>query len=499
MRRAPDHQAGDLRLTIQTGSARKRCASLMVLFGMLLTSCSVATTSQPENLATQPTRTSPSTSLPPASTTTTTVGIADPVGRVGLYEVDPRTLEPVDASAPITTGDWLYGTSSKNGDWLALTVWLESGPNSETDLIRMVNVADQTVVSEAKVLVPTYPMVADDGTAYWVDGNMAPFLRLYSLRVGAESAELAFNDFPVGFERLTDGTILDINRIGWLGLFGPQTEEDATGLVVLDLATSTTTTYLLPEVTAGGGEIDVDETRIFEWFQPEATWDAERNLAYVVHADQDAFTVVDLETGETNTHSWAPSTSWFGRLLTWLVPPAQAKGPSLGTRRSPALSPDGTTLFVGTYSGELVSEAGDDVTVLWSPRGVNALTTENGQVVQSWEVPASEVYVSPTGEYLVATGLTVEDKPSTSTETPEGSYIINVATGELVGHLMTRKGYLGQFEVQFSRDGDLVYLSVYGGRIDVVELKTGDVLSGVTGPEYLTMFGESGLLTTSRK
>jgi hypothetical protein len=362
-----------------------------------------------------------------------------------------------------------------------------------------VNVADQTVASEAKVLVPTYPMVADDGTAYWVNGHLAPFIRLQSLKVGEGSAELAFNAFPVGFERLTNGTILDINRIGWLGLFGPQTEENAPGLVLLDLSKSTTTTYLLPGVMVGGGEVDLGESSIFEWFQPEVVWDPERNLAYVVHADQDAFTVVDLDTGESKILSWATSASWWGGLLTWLIPPAQAKGPSLDTRRSLALSPDGATLFVGTHSGELLSEPGDDLSVLGSPRGVTALSTKTGESVQHWDIPASEVYLSPTGEYLVATGLTIEDKPSTSTETPEGSFVIDVATGELVSHFMTRRGFMGQFEVQFSRDGDLLYLTVYGGRIDVVELESGEVISSITGPEYLTIFGESGLLATSRR
>jgi hypothetical protein len=157
-------------------------------------------------------------------------------------------------------------------------------------------------------------------------------------------------------------------------------------------------------------------------------------------------------------------------------------------------------LFVGTYSGELVSEADDDVTVLWSPRGVTALTTENGQVVQSWDIPASDVDLSPTGEYLVATGLTVEDKPTTSTETPEGVFIIDVATGELLGHLMPEAFSWGDStSVQFSRDGDLAYLTSYGGRIDVVELNTGEVISSIAGPEYLTIFGESELLATSRR
>jgi hypothetical protein len=183
---------------------------------------------------------------------------------------------------------------------------------------------------------------------------------------------------------------------------------------------------------------------------------------------------------------------WFHR--------RRRKGPSLGTRRSLALSPDGATLFVGTYSGELVSEAGDDVTVLWSPRGVNALTTENGQVVQSWEIPASEVYLSPTGEYLVATGLSVEDRPSTSTQTPEGVFIINVATGEFLGHLMPEAFSWGDStSVQFSRDGELAYLASYGARIDVVELKTGEASGTIMGAEYLTVFGESGLLATRRR
>jgi hypothetical protein len=474
-----------------------RFGARLLLLGLLLTSCSGTTTKPLDDQATKPTEVSGSSTTQSTSATTITVGSAELVGHAGLYQVDPRTLEPVDASAPITTADWLHGTSSPSGEWLALTVWFDDDP--DTDLIRVVNVADQTVVSEANVLVPTYPMVGDDGTAYWVNGHLAPFIRLQSLKAGEGSAELAFNAFPIGFERLTDGTILDINRIGWLGLFGSQTEENAPGLVVLNLSTSTTTTHLLPRVMVGGIEVDFGESSIVEWVQPEVVWDPERNLAYVVHADQDAFTVIDLDKGESKTLFWATSASWWGGLLTWLIPHAQAKGPSLDTTRSLALSPDGATLFVGTYSGELLSEPEDDLSVLGSPRGVVALSTESGQVVQQWDIPASEVYLSPTGEYLVATGLTIEEKPSTSTETPEGSFVINLATGELVGHFMTRRGFLGQFEVQFSRDGDLVYLTSYGGRIDVVKLKTGEIISSITGPEYLTIFGESGLLATSRR
>lgn len=92
----------------------------MVLLGILLTSCSVATTTQPEDRATQPTGASSRQASRQNRLRPQRSGL--PIQRdVSGCQIDPRTLEPVDASAPITTGDWLAGQTSRNGDWLALT------------------------------------------------------------------------------------------------------------------------------------------------------------------------------------------------------------------------------------------------------------------------------------------------------------------------------------------------------------------------------------------
>lgn len=39
-------------------------------------------------------------------------------GDVGLFRVDPATLAPVPGSRPITSGDWISGSMSENGEWL---------------------------------------------------------------------------------------------------------------------------------------------------------------------------------------------------------------------------------------------------------------------------------------------------------------------------------------------------------------------------------------------
>ncbi len=412
-------------------------------------------------------------------------------GRVGLYQVDPLSLEAVGGASPITTGDRLYGTTSQNGEWVVVTVWIDT---PETDMIRVINVADQAVVSETKVLVPTEAAIADNGVAYWLHGGMAPFLRLHRLRVGEESSELIFNDFPLGFESWSRGTILDNDRIAFFGIFGPQTDEDAPALVILDLVNLTTTTYPLPEVMVGEGDlVDFGEISISEWFQPEVGWDSARNMAYVVHGDRDAFTAVDLTTGESNTRDWAQPTSWLGRVLAWLMPPAQAKGPNLGARRSVGLSSDGATLYVGTTRSHIETESDTGLTAVWEPQGIVAIDTATGDMRQHWSIPASEVHLAPGGEYLVATGLTVRDSLSTSSAVNEGAFIIHLPTGEVTGHILD--GHVNGNQVQFSLADGIAYRTNYSGTIEVVDLRTAEVLSTMTGGE-LAIFGEAGLLAT---
>jgi hypothetical protein len=454
--------------------------------GLVATSCAPSISAPSETAAERPTTT---TSVP--ISTSTTIQANEAVGRIGLYDVDPRSLEPTETAA-ITTGDWITGTSSKNGDWLALSVWVDTNP--DTDLIQIVDVPGRTVVAETGVLVPTTPVITDSGVAYWTDGNMAPFLRLYRLMAGDEEAELVFNDFPVGFEAWTEVAVVDSDRLGWFGRFGPQVEESGDALVVLDLATLSTTSYPVPGVNVGGDEVDFGGNVIFEYYQPEVAWDGDRNLAYVVHSDRDAFTIVELEAGDTTTRTWGDESSWLSRLFAWLIPPAQAKGPSLGTTRRVALTPGGETLLVGTATSHIETEEDTRLSAVWTPTGVVALDTESGAIQHSWSIPASTVHVSPRGDYLIATGITSRDSWGTGSAVNEGVFIIRMDPGDVVAHLPQADENGGQ--IQFSAEGNLAYLTNYEGRIEVVDLESGVVITEIRGAQELTLFGPAGLMAT---
>ncbi len=470
----------------------RRLGFALILLGLVLGACTAATTQTttsvllplPSPVATV------ATSQPATTATIAEIGIE---GRVGLYPMNPLSLEPL-GSLPITTGDWLRGSASPNAEWLALSVWIDTEP--DTDLIRIVNVVDGKEVAEAKVLVPTNPIVSDRGIAYWTQGSSAPILRLYSLTPGDDSSELAFDDFPDRFETWMEPTILDSDRLGWLGRFALPTGESVPGLVVLDLASATTTSFLLSDVRLSGDEVVVDDTSLFEWYEPEVVWDSERNVAYVVHADQDVFTSVDLNTGETSTRTWAQESSWLGRLFAWLITPAQAKGLSLGTRRSVALSPDGSTLFVGTFASQMETAEDSNLSVLWQPEGVVALDTGTGAVTQSWSIPASDVYLAPSGDYLVAIGWTVRESLLSGSTTGEGAFIIHVRSGEVIRHLPETDDNGGV--VQFSADGEIAYLTDYEGKVEIIDLATGDLITENFGPQELTVFGRAGLIATRR-
>ena len=69
------------------------------------------------------------TTSPPSSTPTTislpVTSTSSPSHDLGVFRVDPVTLEPIPGTEPLATGDWITGYGSPNGEWLGLNVWIE--------------------------------------------------------------------------------------------------------------------------------------------------------------------------------------------------------------------------------------------------------------------------------------------------------------------------------------------------------------------------------------
>ncbi len=135
------------------------------------------------------------------------------------------------------------------------------------------------------------------------------------------------------------------------------------------------------------------------------------------------------------------------------------------------------------------------MSVVWEPLGIVAVDTQSGALKNSWSIPASEIYLAPGGDYLVATGITSrESLQHFDPAVNEGTFLIQLASGELTSHLPgnPESGDL----VQFSPAGDLAYLRSDAQLARVIKLETGEIIAESFGSQELILFGEVGLIVT---
>jgi len=468
-----------------------RVSTSLVVIALVVGACT-ATVDLP------PTSQPSSSSLPPPTTTSTlpaTTTTDLPSHDVGLYRVDPATLTPVTGTEPLTTGDWITGRLSDNGEWLALHVWIESDP--ETNLIQVIHIPTGEIVTEMPGRLANLVGVADDGTVYTMLWRVTERWTLRKLVPGATGFEVVSDALPSEFVLWGQSSSVQSDHLVFLGSFGGDFEESVAGIVTIDLTDGSAESYRLPDLTIGiVGEVDLGDWSAPEFVEPALVWDPTGNRALVVHGDRLAVTEVDLATGDVAEHDLSSSASWWGRLFTWLVPPALAKGdPSFGIKRSAVLSPSGEMLYVASARSEVVWDDDGEWEILTLPQGVQAIDTVTWEMVARWDIPASTVALSPNGNYLVAGGTTITETLSTGDFGSEGIFVIDTGSDELIGHLDGPNEYP---EVHFSPDGDFLYMvGSGGGQIDIVDLTTLEVTDTAVGPEQLALIGDVSLLVTS--
>jgi DNA-binding beta-propeller fold protein YncE len=430
----------------------------------------------------------------PAPSTTTTSQLAEP-GRVGLYRADPGTLEPVRASQPLTTGDSMWGSSSPNGEWLVLNVWYAGSP--ETDILRVINVQSGAVVTEAEVGAPQWGIdIADDGTVYRLAGNLS--FRVEVITPGAE----AFDDLlslPERFSPWSSTEILSDHRLGWIGSVVSTDGLLVAAVGIADVASGDFDLYELPGVALEGtDQFDVGDWAVGEFYQPGVVWSPDDSKVYVVHADEPAVTVIDLTAGSVVEHDWAAPTAWLDRLAAFWNPVAVAKGPTAGAIASAALSPDGKTLYVSSEIGEFVRWNELEWHVEWKPQGIQAIDLATWEMVDTWDLPAAQVAVTPDGASLIGWGVTRKDTVETTIYTGHPVVVIDTETRNVVGEVDLPYDDLRL--VSFSPDGSYVYFTQWDETYLSLDLSTNALVGtykmagGISG-----VFGETGLVAAPRK
>ncbi len=423
------------------------------------------------------------------SSTTSTSQLSEP-GRVGLYRADPRTLDPIRPSEPLTTGDSMWGSSSPNGDWLVLNVWYGGPP--ETDILRVVNVDSGAVVTEAEVGAPQYGIdVADDGTVYRLAGSTN--FRVEALTHGTEEFANLLS-LPEGFSPWSSTEMLSADRLGWIGSVTAADGLLVAAVGVADIASGDFDLYELPRVALeGADEFDVGDWVVGEYYQPGVAWSHDGSKVYVAHANESAVTVIDLTSGTVEEHDWGAPTAWLDHLASFWNPVAIAKGPEAGAIATAVLAPDGQTLYVSSEIGEFVPSDDGNWHIEWTPQGIQAIDLTTWEVAETWDVPTAHVTLTPDGDKLIGWGVTRKDTIDTTTYTGHPVVMIDTETGELVGEVDLPYDDLRL--VSFSDDGSYVYFTQWDETFLSLDLSTNALVGTYKLPGSMGgVFGESGLV-----
>ena len=164
----------------------------------------------------------------------------------------------------------------------------------------------------------------------------------------------------------------------------------------------------LPDVLWGARPEPGEGERFIDYF-PAFVVSPDGRRAYIVHADTDRITVVDLEAMRIlRSSGLTPRTSLFERFLSFLAKDAHADGRSPFYEKMATISPDGRYLYVG--GGHALPARPDSWVVgPYADRsaGLRMIDTESLEIVAEIE-PGGEceyrnLAVHPSGRYLYAT------------------------------------------------------------------------------------------------
>lgn len=422
------------------------------------------------------------TTAPPTTTAPTTTPPA--VQRTYIARVDPRTLEELPEHAPLEMGDWMWGVTSDNGRWLAVNTTDNDGYPTG---LRLVDVDAWEVAGEWPD-VQNAVVVTDIGDVY---GQRD--LTIGRVRVGALEEPMwtaASNHSVWGTPEIDDDRYVSYGRTigedGNEGAFTIFTGDETGGALV---PTPLTGIQIgLTEVVELAGE----RTGVIDAV-PGMVWDADRQRALIVHATQDVVTEFDVTTFDTTDHVFGPSVQDPADSTTPMTYPDDASYWA-SKRRTARLSPDGARLYIAGSSPEFEDVDGATRSVN-TPTGLLVVDTSSWSTITQLDIPVSEIYMSPDGRRLVATGGREESTLSSYSLESSGWYLIDTADMSVISHVEADRPDQWYGPMSFNLEANVAYVSSWAlrNRVDVVDLDTGEVVASRDG-DNVQMFGNAAVI-----
>ncbi len=395
------------------------------------------------------------------SETTTTAGSQIVDG--GLIRVDQATLIPLPDAVTLVKGNQHEGVVSADGTIVAV----KSRTGEDQFTVTVIDLADDNVITSADPgLVPSGLRVSDDGTANWLAGE--PFLRLFELTAGAQTARLIHDSFPDQIHVL--GAHIEVLGPGRFGFVGEKKSDDGTHstLIVLTVDTEAGTTELtLPIESALVSESGM----------------VDRRLPAVVWASPDRVLIVDATSNRVL--DVMPST---GEVVERAFDGGVAPGP--GTTRQAFLSPDGALLYVAT-----TTETTDVSVTTAVPGPLIVLDTAPWEDIAAEPLVVDSLFPSPDGSHLLARRTEVRSTEGETTREPSALYLIETADAKVVA-TFPHEGDNQPGPVQYSADGAFAYVETVtdaGDKLEILDL-TGLQFTGAVEFRGISLIGRAGLI-----
>jgi WD40 repeat protein len=213
----------------------------------------------------------------------------------------------------------------------------------------------------------------------------------------------------------------------------------------------------LEGVVDGVTPVDDDSLREpFLWWSPAVMFSPDGRTLYVIHADEDRLTRVDLAQRRVTSVEIRPPRSWVEQLLAFGVETAYAKGAGGGFRRG-VISPDGTRLYsVGSLTEPTLDDQGN-LSFSTTYLGLTVIDASTGVELARLDTQADEISVGFDGEQIFLHGW----GPGSSGWTD----VVNAATLEAVNTF----DHARLFSAQDSA-GRWRYIAVIGSNSSIVKI-----------------------------
>ena len=329
----------------------------------------------------------------------------DPEGNV-LFPLDPASGTALPAYTPISLGHtFFYAISPDRQTLAAMSFPNQSAYNGDLLLIDLPAWKTRRFELDLSGWVSSMVFRSDSKQLAIAHGETSYKLTLVNVEKGMITAERKTDSYVsrLKFTENDEALMLyhpTINPANMLTAGPPQ-------ILLLD-ATDLTERWSaeLEEVRDGifPKDTNVAPANIHEpgqafYISPGLAFAPDRDVLYIVHADEEQFTTVDFERQTVKTVDVQPKLTWFERLLSLTAGIARAKIGD-GLSRQAAISADGQFLYVVGVNSTTFQDQTGNWQMEQTPLGLEILQTRDGSRVEHIETDTTEATLSPDGRFL---------------------------------------------------------------------------------------------------